>query len=162
MIKNTHFETLVDTMMYGTILISSKNLKGPLNIHIARVNITAAYDQAMHGGFITVTATYDSTTAVTAILESITQQDHQPINQPESDAGVLEFIGIHQVIINGSADYPTMFSNNAISVVKAVGSFIKLQGNVSFINNTARFGAAFLFGTYNTIVFKISQFAIDQ
>ena len=106
----------------------------------------------MYGGFITVKAAYDSTTAVTAILESIRQQHSYKLKkQPRSDAGVLEFIGIHQVIINGSADYPSIFSNNAISVVKAVGSFITLQGNVSFINNTAKNGAAF--NLENTILY---------
>ena len=123
-------------------MIRVKNLKGPFNIQFTKIN----FNEAKHGRFITVESTCDSTctTAVTAILESITQQkDYEIGNVPFSDTGVLEFKGIHQMIINGSADYPTIFSNNFISVVKAVGSFITLQGNVSFINNTAKNGAAF-------------------
>ena len=129
---------------YGSILVSLTNLKCPLAIHFTRVNYTG-YPNARHGAFLTVKATGDSTAQVIAILESITGQQnyYQLKDVPDSDAGVLEFNNIHQVIINGSADYPSIYFCNDISVVKAVDSFIALQGNVKFINNTARYGAAF-------------------
>ena len=60
-----------------------------------------------------------------------------------SDTGLFTFDSVYQILINGSADFPSNFSRNFGSVIKTHNSGVHLSGHIVFSQNKAKLGSAF-------------------
>ena len=122
------------------------------NISFIR-NVAQNYGAGMY-----VSVHPSSQSAVHFLMESVTAYYN-----PDSDiydkfvnvflpASIFYFVNVFEIRINGSDAYPSKFLQNYGSVFEIIKSNVILQGVISFHNNTANHGPAFLL-LENTIVY---------